>query len=685
MDSKETTSGFGKNPRPPKVKNKSAAPVQITAEQILREAHDRRLEPTHSIPQQKIADLEELSEFRQRKRKEFEDNIRKNRLNISNWIKYASWEESQMEFQRARSVFERALDVEWRNNALWLRYVDMELKNRSVNHARNLLDRATTLLPRVDQFWYKYTYMEETLGDVPKARNVFERWMKWEPTENAWMAYIKMELRYDEKQRARAIYERFVSIHPEPANWIKWAKFEEEHNNLNKCREIYTAGLEFLGEEKLDQKLLVAFAKFEIKAKEFERARVIFKYGLDRLPKSKSQSLYNQYTNFEKQYGDKAGIEDVVIGKRRVQYEQEIEESPKNYDIWFDYAKLEESAGDPTRVREIYERAIAQIPPAEEKRFWRRYIYLWINYALYEELESQDIERTRQIYEQCIQLIPHKKFTFAKIWLMYAQFEIRQMQVTQARKLLGRAIGTCPKNRLFKGYIDLEFQLREFDRCRTIYTKYLAYDPSNCSAWIQYAELEKNVLDEVERARAIFELAVSQENLNMPELLWKAYIDFEIGEEEYEKTRDLYYRLLERTEHVKVYISFAQFELSIPYEDGNTEGVTRARTIFDKAYDKMKQKELKEERVLLLEAWKDFEENYGTDETREAVNKKMPKVVKKRRRAADSTEDNIIWEEYFDYIFADDEVQNRSLKILQMAQAWQAKKQQMEESSNNES
>lgn len=384
----------------------------------------------------------------------------------------------------------------------------------------------------------------------------------------------------------------------------------------------------------------------------------------------------------------------MVIGKRRVQYEQEIEESPKNYDIWFDYAKLEESAGDPTRVREVYERAIAQVPPADEKRFWRRYIYLWINYALYEELESQDTERTRQIYEQCIQLIPHKKFTFAKIWLMYAQFEIRQMQVAQARKLLGRAIGMCPKNKLFKGYIDLEFQLREFDRCRTIYTKYLEYDPSNCSAWIQFAELEKNVLDEVERCRAIFELAVSQENLNMPELLWKAYIDFEIGEEEYDKTRDLYYRLLERTEHVKVYISFAQFELSIPYEGGNEQGVVRARKIFEGAYNKMKEKELKEEvsccfffsvgslhkrthmmmhlqRVLLLEAWKDFEENYGDDTTREVVQNKMPKVVKKRRRAADSTEDNIIWEEYFDYIFADDQEQNRSLKVLQMARAWQ--------------
>ena len=35
-------------------------------------------------------------------------------------------------------------------------------------------------------------------------------------------------------------------------------------------------------------------------------------------------------------------------------------------------------------------------------------------------------------------------------------------------------------------------------------------------------------------------------------VLWKAYIDFEISQEEYQKTRDLYERLLERTQHVKV-------------------------------------------------------------------------------------------------------------------------------------
>lgn len=42
---------------------------------------------------------------------------------------------------------------------------------------------------------------------------------------------------------------------------------------------------------------------------------------------------------------------------------------------------------------------------------------------------------------------------------MFAQFEIRQLNLQAARKLLGRAIGQCPKNKLFKGYIDLEMQV----------------------------------------------------------------------------------------------------------------------------------------------------------------------------------------------------------------------------------
>ncbi|XLU41278.1 uncharacterized protein [Arachis hypogaea] len=87
-----------KLPRPTRVKNKTPAPIQITAEQILREAREQaEIRP----PKQKITDPTELGEYRLCKRKEFEDQIRRVRWNIGVWIKYAQWEESQKDLKRS--------------------------------------------------------------------------------------------------------------------------------------------------------------------------------------------------------------------------------------------------------------------------------------------------------------------------------------------------------------------------------------------------------------------------------------------------------------------------------------------------------------------------------------------------------------------------------------------------------
>lgn len=51
----------------------------------------------------------------------------------------------------------------------------------------------------------------------------------------------------------------------------------------------------------------------------------------------------------------------------------------------------------------------------------------------------------REIYKACLKLIPHKQFTFAKVWTQYAMFEVRQLDLDAARKILGTAIGLCPK------------------------------------------------------------------------------------------------------------------------------------------------------------------------------------------------------------------------------------------------
>ena len=119
------------------------------------------------------------------------------------------------------------------------------------------------------------------------------------------------------------------------------------------------------------------------------------------------------------------------------------------------------------------------------------------------------------------------------------------------------------------------------------------------------------MLEDFARARAIFELAVAQPSLSMPELLWKAYIDFEIEEGDREKARSLYERLVNLSGHHKVWISYAEFEgSSIPVlralreeEEEEEEAETKmvagdadvARDVFNRGYKDLKSKGLKGE------------------------------------------------------------------------------------------
>lgn len=177
-----------------KVKNKNPASIQITAEQLLREAQAHQQDESLP-PMQPINDPVELEDYKYRQRKEYEDSVRRQVHHIGNWMKYAEWETSMKEFRRSRSIFERALEVDYQHVTLWLRYAEMEMKNKFINHARNIWERACKILPGVDQFWLKYAYMEEVLCNYEKVRQVYESWMTWNPKDSAWLSYLKFEER----------------------------------------------------------------------------------------------------------------------------------------------------------------------------------------------------------------------------------------------------------------------------------------------------------------------------------------------------------------------------------------------------------------------------------------------------------------------------------------------------------
>ena len=169
--------------------------------------------------------------------------------------------------------------------------------------------------------------------------------------------------------------------------------------------------------------------------------------------------------------------------------------------------------------------------------------------------------------------------------------------------------------------------------------------------------------------------------MDMPEMLWKNYIDFEIDEGEGAKARALYERLLEKTDHVKVWISYAQFEGT---EVGS--GVAKGRDIFQRAHDRMKDAGLKEERVLLLDAWRVFEKARGDAASLAKVDAMLPRRVKRKRMRTDEVSGaELGYEEYFDYHFpGDDDAGASNLKILEMAAKWK-QAQAAEESSSSSS
>lgn len=675
---------------------------QITSEQILQDAFKIRDEPLKR-PQQSIQDLDELRSLQLTKRKEYEQQLNKNRLNFGQWLRYAKWEvQHNHDFPRARSIFERALEVNVQHIPFWTHYIQLELTHKNITHARNLLDRAVTTLPRVEKLWFLYVQTEETLKNYLMVRNVFDRWISWNPNPSAWDAYIYFEKRYGEYDNARQIFVKYVQVHASGETWLKWIEFEindvpSDDTQVERIRDVFelsvdtilTSGL--LRGDSLLAVIISKWSQWEISVKEFERARAIFQLMLkndtigEYLTPEQKRQIHMSFTEFEKSFGNKDTIESSIIIKQKLRYEDELSKNPSDFDSWWSYIGIVQEEDNEEETRGVFEKAVSVIPPdAFKTTAWRRYVYLWIKYALWEEFNVGNIENSRLIWNRALKAIPHKQFTFAKIWVNFAQFEIRndvENGLSSARKILGRSIGQSstvkPKRKLFKFYIALEKKLGEWDRVRKLYEKWLELDlmggneMTAVHTLLAYIDFEKEI-QEIERSISLFELGIQLVTddkifmkLNLFEYMSMKYISFNKEEMRYAEARLLYRNLIENTTSAKAWISFALFESTVPTEDQLRAFEESAeeefefsisdihkentRNIFKEANTFFKDRKAIEGRVMILQAWKQYEDVHGSEGSINDISKKLPIIVK-RRRLVEGQE-----EEYLDYIFPEDE------------------------------
>merc|ERR1712088_1293489 len=73
-------------------------------------------------------------------------------------------------------------------------------------------------------------------------------------------------------------------------------------------------------------------------------------------------------------------------------------------------------------------------------------------------------------------------------------------------------------------------------------------------------------------------------------------------------------------------------------------------------------------------AWRDFEREDGDEKSQAEVQQLLPRRVKKRRKVQTEDGSDQGWEEYFDYIFPEDEAAKPNLKLLAMAKMWKKNK-----------
>lgn len=675
------------------VKNKAPASVQITAEQLLREAWDHKEALPKPVPRQQIVDAEELADYQRHERQQFEMRIVRNRSHTPLWLRYARWEESQSEFKRARSIYERAIDNDYREPTVWLAYAEMEMRHRFVNHARNVLDRAVSYLPRVDSLWLKYAHMEEMLKRDDLVRVIYNRWLEWIPNESAYFSFIRFELRCSQIVNVRTVYEKLVKAHPKVNHYIKYAYFEEGEAQLARARGVFERASKELPVQSLNVRFFVDFAKFELRQNQIDRVRAIFNYATNIVTIKEKDELNREYFNFERQHGNNEQIEGALIKKKITQLQNTTESEPTNYEAWFDLLQLHERLSAENDIREAYEKAIACKPKALTKPGWSRYLYVWLAYAAWTELSCKDSSTTIEVYKRCVSSIPnqHKTFSFGKLWRMYAHAEIRQGNLESARRILGTGLGLLPKKKsLYLAYVDLETSLGEFDRARKIFGLWVQRDARNSQPFLSFADFELK-FGELTRARKILEIATTINDLKDQLRVWDKIAEL-IGIENIEKASDICEQYIAENNSLYQWRTYLNVLSTAQVESD------QIRKVCERAYKALKEKAMKldaisgsierEDAMTIGQIWLSWEKSQASDDLEkqkeriEHVKRVLPRRKSNNNQA---TENERISEEVTSnlpsrLVFPEEEATSTAQdKILALSKLW--KSQQLEATS----
>ncbi|KAH8582602.1 crooked neck HAT repeats [Cryptosporidium sp. chipmunk genotype I] len=660
------TSGLSKitNEQENNVKNKSFAPIQITVEQILKESYsgstnniggNNSLSRIHESFD--FRGIDELEDYRIRKRKEFEDSIRRKRWKISLYLSYAKWESLQNNIQNSRSILERGILVNYENVRIWRDYVKLEITNGNINNARNLFERVTHLLPRIDEFWTKYIQMEFVLKNYINVRHIYKKWIVWKPAPSVYIQYSKFEEECGEIKLAREIMKDLVSSYPDEKNFIEYIKFEQKHKNLLSAEQIInilTESLIDINAHKITHRFFLYISDVFVEEKKIEEAIKLCNGGIkilrdEHCVKNLKDKLFQL---FKMRIYEKPDENIKWINHKLQYYRDRLFHNPQDFDLLFDYTIFIIQYLELDSVLQEYENLVINNNISDVIN-WEKYFHSCLLFTYFFEInQDANSPNIHKMYNNFIHSVKNDRISeikitesetkpselnnitnieqnniFAKVFIYFSNHQLRIGNLNTARKILGIGLGRIPCANLFDHYIDIEFKLGNFDRCRVLFTKYIEYDPISTDSWIKYMRFEYN-LHEIKRVISIAEAAISMPELDSPEIIWQYYIELMINEKNIKFADSIYKRLLEKTQHIQVVINYSTFIISKLHDNKlNREFILGI-------LNKYKDRKMDYQRSIILKYWLSLEENFAAKnidcESKlwvEIINRLLPRTV----------------------------------------------------------
>ncbi|XP_046426784.1 pre-mRNA-splicing factor syf1 homolog [Neodiprion fabricii] len=456
---------------------------------------------------------------------------------------------------------------------LWNSLADYYVRSGLFERARDIYEEAIQTVSTVRDFtqvFDAYAQFEELslskrMEDAAKNPN---------PTEED---DIELELRlarFEHLMERRLLLLNSVLLRQNPHNVQEWHKrvmlYEgQPHEIINTYTEAVQTVLPQQAVGKLHT-LWVAFAKFYEENGQIADARVVFDKAthvaytkVDDLA-----SVWCEWAEMEIRHDNckealKLMHKATTMPSRKVAYHDETETVQmrlyKSLKVWSMYADLEESFGTFKTCKAVYDKIIdlkiatpqiiinyglfleennyfEEAFRAYEKGIalfkWPNVYDIWNTYLtkFLKRYEGTKLERTRDLFEQCLEHCPPK---YAKaLYLLYAKLEEEHGLARHAMSVYERATSAVlPEERfeMFNIYIKKAADIYGVPKTRQIYEKAIEVlnEENTREMCLRFAEMETK-LGEVDRARAIYAHCSQICDPRVTSNFWQVWKEFEV-------------------------------------------------------------------------------------------------------------------------------------------------------------